>query len=278
MKSAIAIDLEWDGVSILCAATSWVDVAFGFTPEPLLWAAPTANGYVPLTQAFLETFVDMLWQSHLSGVTLVTWGGTGSDWKALLTSCPTREAALREMALASVDIPLISVAQNGMMQSLVSTARAMGMAPRSGCELSADVPRMWKQGPAAQTEVLRHVQWDAWATCQLYAKLYTAAQVTRPQLTWNTMRSGTRSVRLQRTKRGEEWCLPTVKEILEWPSPICNFPIPPHLHPHELTKWLRVPDVREPTPAPPEPVREPTPEPVREPEVRRRRSARINTT
>lgn len=266
MKSAIALDLEWDGASILCAATSWVDV--GFTPEPMLWAAPTATGYVPLTPAFLETFIDMLWQSHVSGVTIVTWGGTGSDWKALLTACPTREAVLREMALASVDIPLISVAQNGMMQSLVSTARAMGITPRSGCELSADVPRMWKQGPASQLEVLRHVQWDAWATCQLYSKLLNAAQVTRPQLTWNTMRSGIRSVRLQRMKNGEEWCLPSVKDILEWPPPVTNFSIPPHLHPHELTKWLREPPVAAPPVAPPV-------APPAEPEPRRRRSTRI---
>ena len=267
MKSAIALDLEWDGASILCAATTWIDLSFGLSPEPLLWAAPTGSGYVPLSAAFLEAFIDTLWQAHITGVTLVTWGGTASDWKALLTACPSRELRLREMALASVDIPLISVAQNGMMQSLVSVARAMGMPPRSGCELSSDVPRMWKQGPAAQTEVLRHVQWDAWATCQLYAKLYAAAQVTRPQLTWNTMRSGTRSVRLQRVKIGEEWGLPSVKEILEWPAPVSNFPIPPHLHPAELTKWLRV-----------------APAPVPEPEsaaftvVRRRRSARINTT
>ena len=274
MKSAIALDLEWDGASILCAATAWIDV--GFSPEPLLWAAPTAGGYVPLSSAFLEAFVDTLWQAHVTGVTLVTWGGTASDWKALLTACPSREARLREMALASIDIPLISMAQNGMMQSLVSVARATGMSPRSGCELSSDVPRMWKQGPAAQIEVLRHVQWDAWATCQLYAKLYGAAQVTRPQLTWNTMRSGTRSVRLQRVKVGEEWALPSVKDILDWPPPVSNFPIPPHLHPNELTKWLRTPS------EPPVPT-EPATEPATEPEpaftvVRRRRSARINTT
>lgn len=234
---SIALDLEWDADSILCAATAWIDDSFA--PAPQLWALPSTHKFVPLSPVLIDALIDTLYQAYKGGTRIITWGGTGSDWKALLKASPHKEALIKELALGSIDIPLVSVAQNGMMQSLVSTAYAMGLVQRRGCDLSSDVPKLWEGGMQAQLQVLDHVQWDAWATAQIYQRLHLASQFGRPQLTWSTQRSGLRSVRLARVKTGSEWSLPKVSDVMTWPLPVCSFVIPTHLHPTQFTAWLR---------------------------------------
>jgi hypothetical protein len=187
----------------------------------------------------LGAFIASLWKAHSDGIVLVTWGGTGSDWKALIKAAPEHSDKIREMALASVDIPLISAASNGMMMGLAATAQGMGIGDRPSCD-SEQVPKLWRtRDVAKQNEVVSHVRWDAWACAYIYSKLFMSSQFDRPQLTWVTQRSGHRSVRLQRTREGEGFKLPTVREILTWDQPVSSFPIPDHLSSEKMMAWLR---------------------------------------
>lgn len=238
MKSAVGIDLEFDGDKILCAATCWTN---GMVSVPQIWCTQTKEMFVPLSHVFLEAFFESLWKYHQSGVKLLTWGGTSSDWPKLLKALGSEyEAKIKEMALASIDIPLISSASNGMMMGLTATAIGMGIGSRPYCE-SEHVPNLWNtMNPIHQHEVVQHVQWDAWATVQIWNKLMYQIDFVRPQLSWMTQRSGLRSVRLQRYKDSNEWNLPTVQQILKWSEPQAKFSIPEHLHPYKLTEWLRI--------------------------------------
>lgn len=239
MKSAVGIDIEFDGDVILCAATCWTN---GLISVPQIWCTQTKTSFEPLSKVFLEAFFESLWKYHEAGVVLLTWGGTGSDWPKLLKALGSDyEKKIKEMALASVDIPLVSVAANGMMMGLTSTALGMGLGNRPFCE-SEQVPSLWKsQNVIYQNEVVQHVQWDAWATTQIYNKLMFQIDYVRPQLSWMTQRSGLRSVRLQRHKdeTTQMYTLPTVSQILNWSEPNAKFSIPDHLHPTKLTEWLR---------------------------------------
>jgi len=242
MSTAVSVDLEFDGDVILCAATCWTN---GFLFLPQVWCSHGPSELVPLTPATLQALLDSLWDFHVTGSTLVTWGGTGCDWPKLLKAADASYAdKIRQMALASIDIPLISVAANGMMMGLSATAMGMGFGFRPSCE-SELVPSMWNSKDAMkQHEVVQHVQWDAWVTVQIYNRLMFQVNFARPQITWVTQRSGPRSVRLQRERLPSgDWGLPSVSCLLTWDEPVAKFQIPEHLHPSKLTAWLRTPSL-----------------------------------
>jgi hypothetical protein len=236
---AVALDLEFEGDKILCAATSWTN---GTINVPQLWVSHNASGYEPLNDFMIDALIQQLWTHHQQGITLVTWGGTSSDWLKLWRYAKTPEIrkCILEMAHASVDIPLVSAAATGMMMSLTSTAMGMGLGARPACD-SEDVPRLWNtHDPAKQNEVVNHVKWDAWACAALWDKLIAQAQFSRPQLSWVTKKSGLRSVRLHRVQNaGLVWVLPKVEEVLKWDKPKPQFTIPEHLLTERLTSWLR---------------------------------------
>jgi hypothetical protein len=236
---AVALDLEFEGDLILCAATSWTN---GTLNVPQLWVSHNATGYEPLNNFMIDALIQQLWTYHLQGITLVTWGGTSSDWLKLWKYAKTPEIrkCILEMAHASVDIPLVSAAATGMMMSLTSTAMGMGLGARPACD-SEDVPRLWNtKDPAKQNEVVNHVKWDAWACAALWEKLIAQAQFSRPQLCWVTKKSGLRSVRLHRVQNSAlVWVLPKVEEVLKWEKPKPQFTIPEHLRTEKLTSWLK---------------------------------------
>jgi len=236
---AVALDLEFEGDTILCAATSWTN---GTLNLPQIWVSHSVKGFEPLSNFMIEALIQQLWSYHLQGITLVTWGGTSSDWLKLWNYAKTQDArkCIIEMAYASVDIPLVSAAATGMMMSLTSTAMGMGLGARPACD-SEDVPRLWStQDPVKQSEVVNHVKWDAWACAALWDKLIAQAQFSRPQLSWVTKKSGLRSVRLHRTQNTSlVWVLPKVEEVLKWDIPKPQFTIPEHLRTEKLTGWLK---------------------------------------
>lgn len=238
MSTAVAVDLEFDGDVILCAATCWTN---GFLFVPHVWCSEGPNGFDPLTSSMISALILNLWGFHEAGVTIVTWGGTGCDWPKLMNAAPPHlHDNIRSLALASVDIPLISVAANGMMMGLTSTAMGMGFGFRPSCD-SELVPSLWNSKDAfKQNEVVQHVQWDAWVTAQIYNRLMFQVNFARPQITWMTQRSGARSVRLQRERLPSgDWGLPSVQRVMTWDEPVAKFQIPEHLHPTKLTRWLR---------------------------------------
>ena len=160
MSVALSFDLELDGDIILCASSAWTNGLLNF---PTTWTSYDKEGYVAMLPETLGAFIASLWKAHSDGIVLVTWGGTGSDWKALIKAAPEHSDKIREMALASVDIPLISAASNGMMMGLAATAQGMGIGDRPSCD-SEQVPELWRTGDVAkQNEVVSHVRWDAWA-------------------------------------------------------------------------------------------------------------------
>lgn len=238
MAVVVAFDLEYDDDKILCACTAWSN---GMVCVPQLWSTPQKDGFTILNQSTYDALLDSLWDAHMSGCTVLTWGGTGSDWPVMLKNArdDVQRKKVTLLARESVDIPLVSVAANGMMMGLVPAAVGMGLGMRPSCD-SEDVPRFWKSGnPAKQNEVLQHVVWDCKTLASIYFKLYFSAQHARPTLQWITQKSGPRSVRLQRINEGGIFRLPSVKETLSWPDPKANFEIPAHLHPRTLTAWLR---------------------------------------
>jgi hypothetical protein len=235
--AAVALDLEFEGDTLLCASTSWTNGSLNLTQ---VWVSHTARGYKNLEHATIQALIYQLWQYYCEGITLVTWGGTSSDWPKLYKYAqPEFKDKVKIMALTSIDIPLISAAANGMMMSLTSTAMGMGLGARPACD-SEDVPRLWNSGDVTkQHDVVKHVHWDAWACAELYAKLLASAQFSRPSLSWVTKRSGVRSVRLHRKGITGAYSLPCVQDILHWAPPETLFEVPTYLRVDNLTAWLK---------------------------------------
>lgn len=235
--NALSFDLELDDDKILCASTYLYSNNFIYVPQ--LFVTQKENGFTYLSDLSIDSLIESLWIAHSFGTTILTWGGTGSDWPKLLKAAPRHEAKIREMALQSVDIPLICAASTGMMMGLSATADGMNMGSRPNCE-SDQVPIFWKSNdPIKQFEVIQHVQWDAWACLQIWLKMMYQIQQIRPMIYWITKKNGRRSLRLKRQKSVDnKWELPRVKNVIEWETPVTVFDIPKHLEAKSMTQWL----------------------------------------
>jgi len=233
---ALSFDLEFDGDTILCAASCWTN---GIINIPQLWISQDSKGFTSLSAVMVHALLEELWNSYKSGTTIITWGGTGTDWKILLKAAPSKSDMIHELALYSVDIPMVSAAANGMMMGLNSVAMGMGLGSRPSCT-SEDVPRLWKSKDASkQHEVVKHVEWDAWACVAIWNRLIFQAQFNRPQLTWMTQKSGIRSVRIQRVFKDTHFSLPSIHDIMQWKSPEVKFTVPDHLNHNKMMEWLK---------------------------------------
>jgi len=238
MSVALSFDVEYDGDKLLCACTAWTN---GTLTVPQLWSSSNKDGFTELSQQTFSALLETLWSAHCSGVVILSWGGTGSDWPAMtkMAKNQSQKEKIKTMAKASVDIPLISAASSGMMMGLVSASMGMGMGSRQSCD-SEHVPLFWNSGdPVKQNEVLQHVIWDSMACAAIYNKLYFTAQSSRPSLHWITQKSGPRTVRLPRMRNEDgTYTLPVVGEMLTWPEPTTSFRIPDHLNPQKIMRWL----------------------------------------
>jgi hypothetical protein len=231
---ALSFDLEFDDDHLLCAATFWTN---GFIDVPQLFVTQEGTKFTNLSSTSLESLIETLWAAHCFGTVILTWGGTGSDWKKLAKAAPQHADKIKEMALNSVDIPLIAGASTGMMMGLSAAAVGMGLGPQPSCD-SIDVPAFWKGDVAKQNMVVDHVRWDAWACAQIYSRLMLQINHARPQLSWMTQKSGVRSIRLRKEKIDDEWALPRIHHILEWEKPVTAFIVPDHLEPSKMLQWL----------------------------------------
>jgi hypothetical protein len=238
MSVAISFDLEYDGDKLLCACTAWTN---GVITVPQLWSSSNKDGFTELSTQAYNALLESLWNAHCSGVIIITWGGTGSDWTAMtkMAKNVSQKDKIKLLAKSSVDIPLISASSSGMMMGLVAASMGMGFGARNNCD-SEHVPLFWNsKDPVKQNEVLQHVIWDAMTCAAIYNKLYFTAQSSRPSLHWITQKSGPRTIRLPRTKQEDgTHTMPTVSELLTWPDPVTNFKIPDHLNPKKIMKWL----------------------------------------
>ena len=232
----VAFDLEMDGPHVLCAAT-WARMAEQDDGQPRLWTRVDAQGkYGELTESDLGQFLEFLEQAARQGATLVSWGGTCSDWKVLHDSMSSEGWRRRVQALAGahVDIPLIACASSGMMMGLEAARHGMQIGAFHRTLESAAVPGFWRSRELPlQNLVLQHVAEDAFHTAAIYSALLAR---TTPTLTWITQRRRLRSLTLQRSVRGPG--LPCVQECLTWAPPRTDFPIPPHFEVLSQTAWL----------------------------------------
>lgn len=180
---------------IACAALVTSDGSYVF------WHGGLAAGgglRESMSSAQVHQLVEHLFRLLTDGFTIVTWGGTASDFRVLFNECTTTRHRwmVTQIAWAHVDVPLLAAAAMGCMMGLDAVADAMGLAGKTFA--STDVPSLWAR-PSEQARVLQHVRNDAELTAHIYAKMFDHAMLwtTRsglhtksPLLKWRTRAGG----------------------------------------------------------------------------------------
>lgn len=238
--NCVAFDLELDGDVILCAAT-WKYATGESAGHSRLWARQEGDThYSSLRASDVEELVLYLQQSSAEGATLVTWGGTASDWKIL--HCAVSSAlkpTVMKLAREHVDIPLAACATSGMMMGLSATCQGMSIGTGARSLASAAVPAFWtSRALPLQFMVLQHVAEDAFLTGSIFLALHSQAQHESPALTWITQRRRSRSIALARCQASQGFRLPTVQECTSWAAPHTEFQVPEMFKLENQAAWL----------------------------------------
>ena len=211
----VAFDLEFVNEAVVCAASMSSDESV-----PNVWY-DTQNGTIldVLSVATLELFVNYLFAMTVSGYTLVTWSGVGSDFKLLAKLLPHKRDLLISLCLNSIDIPFISGTVLGMMMSLNSVGTSLGFEAKRS---SSTIPDLWKVN---KFEVLQHVSTDTFMTVAILRKAGISKTIV-----WTTQKGHTKT-----------WCpveFFTVRECLQMPLPTVPFVIQDTMNPKVLAKWM----------------------------------------
>lgn len=178
-----------------------------------------------MSEATLSAFVTALQERLQDGYRIGTWGGAGSDWRMLCKECPSREADIRALALASVDVPVASCMSIGMMMGLNAACRALGVALKDS-EASASVPELWATGGAeGRYKALQHVSNDAYATLLVIKQAESSGT-----LPWVTQKG------LIKTWAPVNFL--TVAQCLRMELPQVPYAIGPNMNPKILARWL----------------------------------------
>jgi hypothetical protein len=163
----IPADLHISCASIITTGSAW----------PQVWYERPVRGEMPndyMSKKTLEAFLDTLEALALSGHTIVTWGGSASDWKILAKELPLRDTQVVKMALNSVDVPMCTCMTIGMMMGLNSACRALGFSLKD-TDASENIPEVWNMSTLeARTQVLQHVSNDAYATLMVVKSAETS--------------------------------------------------------------------------------------------------------
>ena len=184
----------------------------------------------------IERFIDVLWKKKIAGYTLITWGGVSVDFKALFSS--TKDEGRREkcvqLLMESIDIPIASATDIGMMMSLDAASKSLGVG-RKNTEFSLRAPEMWKEGRFQ--EVLDHVKTDAYLTGLVYKWMM---EMNPPSLTWITQKGYLKQWKPSYILTGNESKrLKTVKECYELPLPFTPFVPPRGMNRDFSCAWLK---------------------------------------
>jgi hypothetical protein len=211
----VAFDLEFVNEAVVCAASMSSEESV-----PNVWY-DTVNGSIleSLSVSTLETFVNYLFAMTVSGYTLVTWSGVGSDFKLLAKTLPHKKGLLIQMCLNSIDIPFVSGTVLGMMMSLKSVGISLGFEAKRN---SSTIPELWTTN---KFEVLQHVSTDTFMTVAVLKKA-----IASKTLMWTTQKGHTKT-----------WCpveLFSVRECLQMPLPSVPFVIQDTMNPKILAKWM----------------------------------------
>lgn len=193
-----------------------------------------------------------LWRCHEDeGSCLATFNGTGFDWPILMRQAPLWAEQIRTMALESVDLMMIVLAQKGFPVSLDAMSRAMlGQGKIKGFS-GEHAPPMWcgsgdmlieaelearygvtPGSPEARDLTRRYVASDAMLT----SKLATMIEQTK-QITWITKRGNYSSFPLF---IGSDLRSLRVSQLSKLPRPNTSWMNrPPMLTLDSATDWLR---------------------------------------
>jgi hypothetical protein len=179
-----------------------------------------------MSEKTVRAFVEALECMASKGHTLVTWGGSATDWRMLAKECPDKSETIRSLALNSVDVPMCSCMSIGMMMGLNAACMAIGLDLKDS-EASSKVPDMWLQADQRQ-KVLQHVSNDSYATMQIVLR----ATLTK-ELPWITKKG--------HMKTWSPVVLATVRQCLAKELPKVPFEIGPNHNAKLLARWLLLP-------------------------------------
>ena len=171
-----AFDIEYCDASaacILCCAL----VAYEGGARSVVRTFGAHPFNVCMTPAETCEFIDALYAFFVRGIVLVSWGGTGADFRILADAAaivsPAHAQQARMMALEHVDIALAVAASMASMPGLRAACEGMALGAKDA-GASARVPALWAMGLRAQ--VLAHVEADADATAAVYARMFDAVE------------------------------------------------------------------------------------------------------
>jgi hypothetical protein len=184
---------------------------------PQVWVENDANY---LSEHSLAAFVDLLLFKRISGFSIATWGGSSSDWRLLMRECPSRAPLIKLLALDSIDIPMCSCIEIGVMMGLNSACKGLGFSLKEEFS-SASMPDLWNTNRDA---VIQHVSNDSHATLIVLENACNTGQ-----LPWIT-------------KRGElkSWTIhfQSVRVCLTKDLPVVPWTIAPEQNAKLLARWL----------------------------------------
>ena len=206
---------QWNSdLHVACASILSTDEAW-----PQVWHE--ADGHY-MGHTTLEAFVDAL-ALRAETTTLVTWGGSASDWRVLAVECPSRKDLICRLALESIDLPMCACMSIGMMMGLNAACMALGFTLKEG-ESSASVPELWRQ-LEQRPKVLQHVANDSFATMLVLKQAENSGV-----LPWITRRGDRREWR--------DVKFMTVSECLQRELPSVPFVIGPTMNAKLMARWL----------------------------------------
>lgn len=164
-----------------------------------------------LSHQDVRDVIDTLWTMSMSH-TLVTWSGTNSDWPLLSAACGGSQSHITkcaQLAVFSVDIPLIVLARKGFMIGLAACTQGMGLG-ESKPIASVTAPALWAEGKRDQ--VVELCVSDAQNTLKI-ANLVQASGVIK----WQTRRGKLKELELNaklHLRRAIE--CPEIRPLPEW--------------------------------------------------------------
>jgi hypothetical protein len=174
-----------------------------------------------MSENTVKAFVEALETMASKGFTLVTWGGSATDWRMLEKECPEKKDTIRALALQSIDVPMCACMAIGMMMGLNAACKAIGIDLKDS-EASSEVPETWLHDKA---KVIQHVSNDSYATMQVLLR----ADQTKT-LSWITKKG-----LMKHWHAVQFW---TVKQCLARELPKVPFDIGPNHNAKLLARWL----------------------------------------
>lgn len=187
-------------VHILCAGI----VTFSSTGAIASRAFHSPDKRSPMPYDVVRQVVDALYEYTHTHWSVVTWGGTASDFRVLHAQCLRhgdfrRARMVRTITLRHYDVPLCTASTSGHMMGLSAVCQAMGVPLDKKPGDSRDIASHWLADP---DHVIRHVLADAWSTVRVFD--VSSNQFPEPRIHWVT-----------RTNAVKQWSHPLYLNVFQ---------------------------------------------------------------